>query len=76
MSVLVTGDDSTGVWRLPDRPAERIALFDLPPSNGLHPDSFRTARHVVFVVSELSDTDTREVAQAMAGPVARALEGV
>jgi len=48
---------------------------NLPVTNGFHVASFATARHVVFVVSSLSDSDIQEIARAMAGPVSRALAG-
>ena len=47
----------------------------LPATDGFHVASFRGSRHIVFVVSSLSDSDVREVAQAMAGPVSQALTG-
>ena len=44
-------------------------------NEGFHVASFRSARHVVFVVSSLNDHDLHEVATAVVGPVSRALAG-
>ncbi len=44
-------------------------------NEGFHVASFRSARHVVFVVSSLNDHDLQEVATAVVGPVSRALAG-
>jgi hypothetical protein len=45
----------------------------LPTDGPLHVASFSTARHLVFVVSDLSTQDTVRFAQAMVEPVARRL---
>ena len=62
---LVVAKDA-GIWTLPSA---------LSVTDGFHTTAFRGSKHVVFIVSALSDDDVREVAAAMAGPVARALAG-
>ena len=63
VSLLVTG----GTESIGPRP-------EMLPSDGLlQVASFSTARHLVFVVSDLSAQDTTEFAQAIAGPVSRRL---
>jgi anti-sigma factor RsiW len=47
----------------------------LPADDGLHVASFSSGRHLVFVVSDLSERDTSQVAEALAEPVARRLAG-
>jgi hypothetical protein len=49
--------------------------IELPATDGFQVVAFRGPRHAVFVVSALSHEDVQEVAQAMAGPVSRALAG-
>ncbi len=65
VSLLVAKDD--GIWTLPST---------LSVTDGFRTTAFRGSKHVVFVVSALSDDDVQEVAAAMAGPVERALAGV
>ena len=64
VSLLVAKDG--GIWTLPSA---------LSATDGFHATAFRGSKHVVFVVSALGDDDVREVAAAMAGPVAHALAG-
>jgi hypothetical protein len=45
----------------------------LPPDGTLQVASFSVARHLVFVVSDLSAQDTSRFAAAMVGPVSRRL---
>jgi len=63
VSVLVTPD------RLARVPQESQAL------SGTSVASFRVGRFAAFVVSSSSDEETREIAAAMTGPLARALSG-
>lgn len=72
VSLLVAENGQPGTALSNRTPAIDIAL---PVTDGFHVASFRGSRHIVFVVSSLSDTDVHEVAQAMAGPVSQALTG-
>jgi hypothetical protein len=45
----------------------------LPADGALQVASFSAARHLVFVVSDLSAQDTSRFADAMVGPVSRRL---
>lgn len=65
VSLLVTTDE--GVWTIPS---------DFPVTDGFHATALRGSSHVAFVVSALGDDAVREVAAAMAAPVAQALAGV
>jgi hypothetical protein len=47
----------------------------LPGDGGFNIVSFSASRHLVFVVSDLSERDTLQVAQALAEPVSRRLAG-
>jgi len=47
----------------------------LPTDTALHVASFSSGRHLVFVVSDLSEHDTLQVAQALSGPVSQRLAG-
>jgi anti-sigma factor RsiW len=74
VSVVVASDaGATASWipwqRLDHDPAA------LAPVGDQHVASFRGGAHTVFVVSSLPDHDVQAVAQAMAGPVLRALAG-
>ena len=74
VSVVVASDAGAAAswipWqRLDHDPAALASVGDQ------HVASFRGGAHTVFVVSSLSDDDVRAVAQAMAGPVLRALAG-
>jgi anti-sigma factor RsiW len=75
VSVIVSESDnrSVGIWGLV--PASERASATFPLTDGFHITGFRTSGHLVFVVSALADGDVHDVAQAMAGPVARALAG-
>jgi hypothetical protein len=67
VSLLVADDPRPGdFWGMPS---------ELPVTDGFHLASFAGAGHVVFVVSSLPAQEVREVAQAMSGPVSRALSG-
>ena len=74
VSVVVASDaGATASWiRWPQLDHEPRSL---PPTGGQHGASFRGAGHSVFVVSALPADDVQAVAQAMAGPVVRALAG-
>lgn len=74
VSLLVAEEVRSGEARTAD--GARATPLALPVTDGFHVASFRGARQVVFVVSSLTDDDVQEVAQAMAGPVSRALAGV
>jgi anti-sigma factor RsiW len=63
VSVLVTPD------RLGRVPAELLTI------DATHVASFRVGRFAAFVVSSVSDAETREIAAAVAGPLAVALNG-
>jgi Putative zinc-finger len=65
VSLLVTTDE--GLWTIPS---------SFPVTDGFHATALRGSKHVAFVVSALGDEAVREVAAAMAGPVAQALAGV
>lgn len=64
VSLLVTTDE--GVWTIPS---------SFPVTDGFHATALRGSNHVAFVVSALGDDVVREVAAALAAPVARALAG-
>lgn len=64
VSLLVTTEE--GVWTIPS---------SFPVTDGFHATALRGSNHVAFVVSALSEDAVREVAAALAGPVARALAG-
>lgn len=64
VSLLVTANDGWGP--IPN---------NFPVTDGFHATALRGPGHVAFVVSALSDDAVREVAAAMAGPVAQALAG-
>jgi hypothetical protein len=70
VSVLVADDGAVGSewWR-------GIAARELPSAEGYQMASFRSANHIVFVVSSLPTADVNEVAQAMVRPVSSALAG-
>jgi hypothetical protein len=65
VSLLVTTDE--GMWTIPS---------SFPVTDGFHATALRGSKHVAFVVSALGDDAVREVAAALAGPVAQALAGV
>jgi anti-sigma factor RsiW len=67
VSVLMTQDELTGTSSKDD---ER-QLSWLPRMNGLGMASLRTTGHVVYIVSDLQDSDFRVVAQALAQPVSQ-----
>jgi hypothetical protein len=46
----------------------------LPPAGGFHVAAFAARRHIVFVVSDLSDSQTLQITKALARPVAQRLE--
>ena len=64
VSLLITSDQ--GLSSLPST---------LPVTDGFHAAGFRDAGYVAFLVSALSEDEVHEVAAALSGPVARALEG-
>ena len=67
VSLLVADDPRPGeFWGTPS---------ELPVTDGFHLASFAGSGHVVFVVSSLPAQEVQEVAQAMSGPVSRALSG-
>jgi anti-sigma factor RsiW len=67
VSVLMTRDETTaGSSKTGAR-----QLSWLPRMNGYGMASFRTAGHVVYIVSDLQDADFRKVAEALADPVSR-----
>ncbi len=75
ISLLVPTDQdqwSSDLWMV-GPPADGTTAVTV--SEGFHVASFRSARHVVFVVSSLNDHDLHEVAAAIGGPVSRALAG-
>lgn len=76
VSLLVADDDRPGraLWNTFSGDAGTLSA--LPPTDGFQVASFRGPGQMVFVVSSLNDNDLREVAQAMAEPVSRALGGV
>jgi anti-sigma factor RsiW len=63
VSVLVTPD------RFAQVPPELLTI------DTMHVASYRVGRFATFVVSSVSDQETREIAAAMAGPLADALKG-
>ena len=65
VSLLVTTDE--GVWTMPS---------EFPITDGFHATALRGSKHVAFVVSVLGDDAVREVAAALATPVAQAMAGV
>ena len=69
VSLLVTDDVR------PSDGAASVSPARLPVTDGFQVASFRGARQVVYVVSSLGQDDVQAVAQAMAGPVSRALSG-
>ncbi|MBA3270570.1 MAG: zf-HC2 domain-containing protein [Acidobacteria bacterium] len=73
VSLLVTDDPHPGgaPWGKFARKSDTTSA--LPVTDGFHVASFRGARHAVFVVSSLNAADVQEVAEAMLGPVSRAL---
>lgn len=75
VSLLVATDQdqlSGGVWGI-GPPTDGTTAVTV--SEGFHVASFRSAGHVVFIVSSLNDHDLHEVATAIGGPVSRALAG-
>lgn len=73
VSVLVTAEPRprfASFGRGPDGVIE-----DVRTEGGFAMTSFTGARHAAFVVSGLGPEDLRDVAQAVAGPIARALAG-
>lgn len=66
VSVLMTRDES-------DRPSKEDVrhLSWLPRMNGLGMASLHTSGHVVYIVSDLQNSDFRVVAQALAQPVSQ-----
>ncbi|MEO6238271.1 MAG: hypothetical protein ABIQ52_14835 [Vicinamibacterales bacterium] len=70
VSLLVTDDVRAADGTQPD-----ASLSSLRATGGFQVASFGREQHAVFVVSSLNATDVREVAQAMIGPVSRALAG-
>lgn len=66
VSVLMTSDRSD-----PRSKADPRQLSWLPRVNGLGMASLHTTGHVVYIVSDLQDSDFRVVAQALAQPVSR-----
>jgi anti-sigma factor RsiW len=67
VSVLMTRDDLTNVSSADDV----RQLSWLPRTNGLAMASLRTTGHVVYIVSDLQDSDFRAVAQALVLPVSQ-----
>jgi hypothetical protein len=49
---------------------------DMPETAGFRVAAFRVSQRMVFVVSALDQADVRDVAQAMAGPISKAVGGV
>jgi hypothetical protein len=72
VSLVVTADDRIGGRRL-GVPGEEPSVPTA--ADGFRVSTFGQSAHLVFVVSALPDADVKEVAQAMAGPVTRALVG-
>ncbi|MFN7977537.1 MAG: zf-HC2 domain-containing protein [Vicinamibacterales bacterium] len=73
VSVLVTAEPRP---RLASLGLARDGLVgDVRREGGFTLTSFTGARHAAFVVSTLGANDVREVAQAVAGPITRALAG-
>lgn len=64
VSVLMTRDDH-------EQSRSNAELSWLPRINGLGMASLHTSGHVVYVVSDLGDSDFRVVAQALAQPASR-----
>lgn len=52
------------------------SVVTLGPVDGFHVAAFRGPRHVVFLISTLSDADLRDVAGSMKPSVSRALKGL
>lgn len=71
VSLLVTAQERASASAPPD--ANAISLSSLPSVDGQRVASFRTPGHVVFVVSAVPDRQFRDIAQALANPVARRL---
>ena len=67
VSVLMTQDELTGTSSKNDV----RQLSWLPRMNGLGMASLHTTGHVVYIVSDLQDSDFRVVAQALAQPVSQ-----
>lgn len=74
VSVVVAGNGATSPSWLPWQQLDHEPTARAP-IEGQQVLSFRGAAHTVFVVSSLPAADVKAVAQAMAGPVARALAG-
>jgi hypothetical protein len=75
VSLLVAADGRSGpsLWAAgppSDGTTSRVTDID-----GIRVTAFHQSRHSAFVVSSLGADDLREVAQAMVGPVSRALAG-
>ncbi len=60
---------SSELWRV-GPPTDGTTAITV--SEGFRVASFRSARHVVFIVSSLNDHDLHEVATAIGGPVSNA----
>ena len=73
MSLLVVEDES---W-VPDLTdgQERPRLASQPMADGFDVVSFRTSGYRVFFVSTLSEPELRQIAETLAGAVARQLAG-
>jgi hypothetical protein len=80
VSLLVTEDQRRGglLWSGGASTDASIdpMIAELPATGSFHVSSFRSPRHVVFVVSSLPGSDVQEVAQAMVASVAQALTDV
>ena len=75
ISLVISEDPRPGAARLADRSRPGPTPRDMPDTDGFRVASFGDSRHLVYVVSSLNEADVREVAQAMAEPVTRALTG-
>jgi anti-sigma factor RsiW len=67
VSVLVTKDESAGA----SSEADSRQLAWLPRTNGLGMASLHTTGHIVYIVSDLQDSQFRTVAEALAQPASR-----
>lgn len=73
--MLVSDDSRPGSAMWARLPWSGRALTSASVTDGFHVASSRRARHAVFVVSASSHGDVQNVAQAMAGPLSKALGG-
>ena len=74
VSILVAEKD-TMRGALGPGPSTGAGVSAMPATAGFHVVAFRASGRMVFVVSALDAADVQEVAQAMIGPVSRAMAG-